>query len=302
MDTSLLSFAILIEVIIFLVVWIIFIHWRLSKKKKALNTANDIEVPDPFEVYLQFINRELSETKIHLDDLLENQSDDRETIHMYQYRHKHLDAEQKAMSASKGDTAQFWELYRSTIDFIYTENEKKDDVNSERDSQPEIQSPQGLEEQLDQYNNSSKSIVEQSNNVIELVQKLAAKEDSEELAHMLGLLNSEKDGLISQLNRMEEEYARLMNNAALQSRSVMIDSNIENGEMSKVIAQQHSRVAELNDIVGNLSLELEDKKRLIQETEWVTRQLKETEHVIVILEDENSFLRDQIKQLLESQG
>ena len=301
MDTGFLSYAILIELIMLLIAWIGFIHWRLSKKKRELIVANAIDIPDPFEIYLQYINRELSETKSHIDDLAENQSDDLEVINMYQYRLKHLDAEQKAMSESKGDAALFWELYRSNIEFVYNDEEDQaddedvlEDVAEESDG---ISETEGLAEQLDHYKNSSQSIIEQSNNVIELVQKLADKNESEELTHMLGLLTSERDDLSRQLEQMEEEYARLMNNAAIQSKSA--ETGTETGEMSKTLAKQNTRVSELNDIVGDLSLELEDKKRLVKETQWVTRQLKETEHVVVILEDENNFLREQIKQLLD---
>ena len=302
MDTGLLSYAILIEIIMLLVAWIAFVHWRLSKKKKELIVANAIDIPEPFEVYLQYINRELAETKAHLDDLSENHADDLESINMYQYRLKHLDAEQMAMTESKGDAVRFWELYRSNIDFVYSDETEEELPTSEDNTDegaaetPEIES---IEEQLSNYKNSSQSIIEQSNNVIELVQKLADKGESEELTHMLGLLTSERDDLSRQLELMEKEYARLMNNAAVQSKPNIQLADSDTGDMSKTLVKQNARVSELNDIVGDLSLELEDKKRLVQETQWVTRQLKETEHVVVILEDENTFLRDQIKQLLE---
>jgi len=305
MDISFFSYALLIEIIILLLVWIGFIQWRLSKKKKDLIEATSVEVPDPFEVYLQYLNRELTDTKAHLDDLTENQPEDIEAINMYQYRLKHLDAEHQAMVDSKGEVTKFWEIYRSNIDFVYHDEEiieEQTESESESVSEPEkiLTTPEGLED----FKGSSSSILEQSNNVIEFIQKIAEKDDSEELMHMIGLLTSERDQLSAQLSKMEDEYARIMNNAALQANTGKVSSKAtdlaESDEsMSKVLSKQNSRISELSDIVGNLSIELEDKKRLVKETEWVSNQLKETEHVVVILEDENNFLRAQIKQLLE---
>lgn len=300
MDISFFSYAFLVETIILLLAWIGFIHWRLSKKKKELVEVNSVEVPDPFEVYLQYLNRELSDTKAHLDDLAENQSEDIEAINMYQYRLKHLEAENTAMVESKGEVTKFWEIYRSNIDFVY--KDEADDEPAEQ-TDAETEEPLSEAESLIKFKDNSSSIIEQSNNVIEFIQKIAAKDDSEELVHMLGLLTSERDQLSRQLKQMEDEYNRLMHNAALQANThstIHVDRDDDTEGMSKVLSKQNTRITELSDIVGNLSLELEDKKRLVKETEWVTRQLKENEHVVVILEDENSFLRAQIKQLLES--
>lgn len=322
MDAGFLSYAVLIEIIALLTGWIVFVHWRLSKKKKEMAEVSEVDIPVPFEVYLQFINRELSETMSHLDDLAENQSDDIEAINMYQYRLKHLDAEQKAMTESKGETKQFWDLYRSNIDFVYHE-EEPEELAEEPVAETvvaETQAPvdlSSMEEELENYKTSSESIIRQSDDVLDLVKNLADKNQSEELLHMLSLLSSERDDLSSQLEKMEQEYARLMNNAALQlqSRSESSSdaaadmessgSNISRDddavEMSVVLSKQNARISELNNVVGNLSLEMEEKKALIKETEWVTRQLKETEHVVIILEDENNFLRGQIKQLLDTE-
>lgn len=303
MDISFFSYALLIEIIILLLVWIGFIHWRLSKKKKELVAVNSVDDADPFDVYLQYLNRELSDTKAHLDDLAENQSEDIEAINMYQYRLKHLEAENTAMLESKGEVAKFWEIYRSNIDFVYTD-EAADD--SEEQTEDVSEEPLSEAESLTNFKENSVSIIDQSNNVIELIQKIAAKDDSEELTHMLGLLTSERDQLSSQLKQMEAEYDRLMHNAALQLQSgsdnpvLSADRDEDSAGMSTMLSKQNARISELSDIVGDLSLELEDKKRLVKETEWVTRQLKETEHVVIILEDENSFLRAQIKQLLET--
>lgn len=307
-----MGYAFLIETIIVLLVWIGFIHWRLSKNKKELVAVSEIEPPDPFEIYLQYLNRELSETKSHLDKLSEESPDDVETINMYQYRLKHLDAEQKAMTESKGEVIKFWEIYHSNIEFVYDDVDESAEGEEEvlEQEQPEqavVETPESMENELESYQASSSSIIEQSNNVIEFIQKYAAQNDSEELQHLLGLLTSEKEQLESQLKQMENEYNRLMNNAALQMQSSaqlpvsQADREEDEANMSKVLAKQNSRISELSDIVGNLSIELDDKKRLVEETEWVARQLKETEQVVVILEDENSFLRGQIKQLLDNE-
>jgi len=308
MNISFMSYAFLIEIIILLMAWIGFIHWRLSKKKKELVAATESEPQDPFEVYLQYLNREISETKSHLDKLSEDSPDDIESINMYQYRLKHLDAEQKAMVESKGEVIKFWEIYRSNIEFVYheeVEELEEEKVQQETESAAEINTPETMANEFEGYQNKSATLLEQSNNVIELVQKLASQNDSEELQHMLNLLTAEKDQLETQLKQMEDEYNRLMNNAALQVRSTtpvsQIDDTEDNVNMSRALNKQNARISELNDVVGNLSIELEDKKRLVEETEWVTRQLKETEQVVVILEDENSFLRAQIKQLLEQE-
>jgi len=302
MDISFFSYAFLVETIILLLVWIGFIHWRLSKKKKELVAVDTVEAVDPFEIYLQYLNRELSDSKAHLDDLAENQSEDIEAINMYQYRLKHLEAENTAMVESKGEVTKFWEIYRSNIDFVYTDEVPNDSEEVEETVPDE---PLSEIESLSNFKDNSASIIEQSNNVIEFIHKIAAKDNSEELTHMLGLLTSERDQLSSQLKQMEDEYNRLMHNAALQVKSgsenpaLNADRDEDNAGMSKVLSKQNTRISELSDIVGDLSLELEDKKRLVKETEWVTRQLKENEHVVVILEDENNFLRAQIKQLLE---
>jgi len=320
MGSGFLSYAILIELILILLAWAGFLHWRLSKKKKELIASQEIDVPEPFEVYLQFINRELSETHSHLDKLLEESSDE-EAITMYQYRLKHLDAEQKAMAEAKGDAVKFWELYRSNIDFVH-QAEAADDAEAEPDEIPPeneeaVPETVSMQEQLDTYGESSKKIIEQSNDVIELIKTFSDKNDSEELQHILGLLTQERDQLSHQLDQMEQEYLAMMKNiqanaehssdssSAQPEPVIEVVSQIERAEetvdMSSVLTKQNSRISELNDVVGNLSLELEEKKALMQETEWVTRQLKETEHVVIILEDENNFLRGQIKQLLETQ-
>ena len=316
MGSGFLSYAILIELILVLLAWAGFLHWRLSKKKKELIAIQDIDVPEPFEVYLQFINRELSETHSHLDKLSEDSSDE-ETITMYQYRLKHLDAEQKAMAEAKGDTVKFWELYRSSIDFVH-QVEAEDEAEEEPvEAEEETPETVNMQEQLDAYGESSKKIIEQSNDVIELVKTFSDKNDSEELQHIVDLLSKERDQLSSQLDQMEQEYMAMMKNIEANAKqssngsdgqtdievSVPVPvSQIERDEeavdMSAVLTKQNSRISELNDVVGNLSLELEEKKALMAETEWVTRQLKETEHVVIILEDENNFLRGQISQLL----
>lgn len=306
MGSGFLSYAILFEIIIVLVAWLAFVHWRLSKKKKELVAVSEVDIPEPFEVYMQFINRELSETLAHLDQLAED-SADTETITMYQYRLKHLDAEQKAMTEAKGDTVKFWELYRSNIDFVH-EIEGK-----ELEEEPEVASGEpsvdtrSMQEQLDIFNKNSESILGQSNDVIELIETFSDKNESEELKHILKLLSGERDELSSQLDNMRNEYNLMMKNirsassgeseAVINSLSIMGE---DEPNMSGVLSKQNTRISELNDVVGNLSLEIEDKKALIKETEWVTRQLKETEHVVIILEDENEFLREQIKQLVDT--
>jgi len=319
MGSGFLSYALLIELIFILLAWSGFLHWRLSKKKKELMAIQEIDVPEPFEVYLQFINRELSETHSHLDKLLEESSDD-EAITMYQYRLKHLDAEQKAMAEAKGDAVKFWELYRSNIDFVHqveAENETEEESEEKSPEPEEVPETVNMQEQLDAYGESSKKIIEQSNDVIELVKTFSDKNDSEELQHIVDLLSKERDQLSHQLDQMEQEYLAMMKNIEANAKqssngsddqtdievSVSVPvSQIERDEeavdMSAVLTKQNSRISELNDVVGNLSLELEEKKALMAETEWVTRQLKETEHVVIILEDENNFLRGQISQLL----
>lgn len=307
MDFSFLSYAFLVEVIILLVCWIVFIHWRLSKNKNALAEISEIEPPDPFEIYLQFLNRELTDTKSHLDKLSEETPEDLETINMYQYRLKHLEAEYKAMKESSGEVIRFWDIYRSDIEFVYHDTDDEADGEVEEiEPQPSVvEMPESMANELESYQASSSSIIEQSDNVIELIQKYAAQNDSEELNHLIELLQSEKDQLAHQLKQMESEYDRLMNNAALQMQSSnhipvsQIERDNDETNMSNMLNKQNSRISELSDIVGNLSIELDEKKRLVEETEWVARQLKETEQVVVILEDENTFLRAQIKQLLD---
>jgi len=315
MDSGFLGYAILIEIIIVLAAWIGFIHWRLSKKKKELVAVQELDAPSPYEIYLQYINRELSETLSHIDKLSEDPSD-AETLMMYQYRLKHLDAEQKAMTQSKGETVKFWELYRSNIDFVHqfedevvvdevTAVEETNTVTAEKDLSVDTRS---MQEQLDNYNENSRAIIVQSNDVIDLVRTFSEKNDSEELQHILTLLSAERDELKAQLEKMENEYTRMMNNVMVASKESAerespvshIPRDEESVDMSSVLSKQNSRISELNNVVGNLSLELEEKKALVKETEWVTRQLKETEHVVIILEDENNFLRGQIKHLLEN--
>lgn len=306
MGSGFLSYAILIEIIIVLVAWLAFVHWRLSKKKKELVAVSEVDIPEPLEIYMQFINRELSETLAHLDQLAED-SADTETITMYQYRLKHLDAEQKAMTEAKGDTVKFWELYRSNIDFVHeVEGEELEEEPDVASGEPSVDT-RSMQEQLEIFNKNSESILGQSNDVIELIETFSDKNESEELQHILKLLSGERDELSSQLDNMRNEYNLMMNNIRSESSGeseTVVSSHPEMDKdepiMSGVLSKQNARISELNDVVGNLSLEIEDKKALIKETEWVTRQLKETEHVVIILEDENAFLRDQIKQLLEA--
>lgn len=316
MGSGFLSYAILIEIIFILVIWIGIVHWRLSKKKKELVVVEEVEVPVPFEIYMQYLNRELSETMAHLDKLSEDSSDI-ETLTMYQYRLKHLDAEQKAMTEAKGDTVKFWELYRSNIDFVHegegeVEREELDDEISEVDEavdeEPSVET-RSMQEQLDIFNKNSESLLEQSSDVVDLVKTLSDKNESEELQHILKLLTGERDELSSQLENMRNEYNLMMksikpesSDAAASVVSQIPRADEDTPNMSGVLSKQNTRISELNDVVGNLSLELEEKKTLMKETEWVTRQLKETEHVVIILEDENNFLRNQIKQLLEAQN
>lgn len=307
MGYGFLSYAILIEIIIVLVAWLSFVHWRLSKKKKELTVASEVDIPEPLEVYMQFINRELSETLAHLDQLAED-SADTETITMYQYRLKHLDAEQKAMAEAKGDTIKFWELYRSNIDFVHEgEGEKLEEEPDAASSKPSVDT-RSMQEQLEIFNKNSESILGQSNDVIELIETFSDKIESEELQHILKLVSGERDELSSQLDNMRNEYNLMMNNIGSDSSdesetivSAIPEMDEDAPNMSGVLSKQNTRISELNDVVGNLTLEIEDKKALIKETEWVTRQLKETEHVVIILEDENEFLRNQIKQLLDIQ-
>lgn len=310
MGSGFLSYAILIEIIVILVAWLAFVHWRLSKKKKELVAVSEVDVPEPLEVYMQFINRELSETLAHLDQLAED-SADTETVTMYQYRLKHLDAEQKAMDEAKGDTVKFWELYRSNIDFVHeVEGEELEEpVAAEAVSTEPSVETRSMQEQLEIFNKKSETILGQSNDVIELIQTFADKNESEELQHIIKLLSGERDELSSQLDNMRNEYNLMMKNIRPESSddtesavSSLPRADEDAPNMSGVLLKQNTRISELNNVVGNLSLEIEDKKALIKETEWVTRQLKETEHVVIILEDENSFLRDQIKQLVEAKG
>lgn len=308
MGSGFLSYAILIETILVLIIWIGFIHWRLSKKKKELVVSNEVDIPDPFEVYMQYINRELSETIAHLDQLAEDSSDT-ETLTMYQYRLKHLDAEQKAMMEAKGDTAKFWELYRSNIDFVHEVEGEEQEAEVETVEEVVVEpaaETQSMQEELESFTTNSESLLGQSNDVIDLIKNFADKNESEELQHLLSLLTGERDELASQLAKMEAEYSRMINNVPSASSGnhespvTLIDRDQEGANMSGVLSKQNTRISELNNVVGDLSLELEEKKALVKETEWVTRQLKETEHVVIILEDENSFLREQIKQLLQS--
>ncbi len=311
MGPGFLGYAVLIELILILIAWVGFIHWKLSKKKKELVIANESDVSEPFEVYLQFINRELSETMSHIDKLSKDESDT-EILTMYQYRLKHLDAEQKAMAEAKGDTVKFWELYHSNIDFVHeVEGEELDEDVSASEEVVENELPEetrSMQEQLDAFTKNSESIVEQSKDVIELIEKLAEKNDSEELQHFLKLLSGERDELLTQLENMKNEYTAMMKDigsdneglSEMESPVSHIARDEDSVDMSSVLSKQNSRISELNDVVGNLSLELEEKKALMKETDWVTRQLKETEQVVIILEDENNFLRGQVKLLLEN--
>ncbi|MCK5335597.1 MAG: hypothetical protein KAQ67_05515 [Gammaproteobacteria bacterium] len=311
MGSGFLGYAVLIELILILIAWVGFIHWKLSKKKKELVIANESDVSEPFEVYLQFINRELSETMSHIDKLSKDESDN-EILTMYQYRLKHLDAEQKAMAEAKGDTVKFWELYHSNIDFVHeVEGEELDEDVSASEEVVENELPEetrSMQEQLDAFTKNSESIVEQSKDVIELIEKLAEKNDSEELQHFLKLLSGERDELLTQLENMKNEYTAMMKDigsdneglSEMESPVSHIARDEDSVDMSSVLSKQNSRISELNDVVGNLSLELEEKKALMKETDWVTRQLKETEQVVIILEDENNFLRGQVKLLLEN--
>lgn len=309
MGSGFLTYAILIEIILVLIGWTAFLHWRLSKNKKELVVAQEVDIPEPFEVYMQFINRELSETLSHIDKLSEDSSDT-EALTMYQYRLKHLEAEQKAMNEAKGDTVKFWELYRSNIDFVHeVEADEAEEVQEvPQEEAPKVEITVNVQEQLENYSKSSEAILSQSDDVIELIKTFAEKNESEELQHIIKLLGDERDELAEQLEKMKLEYQSMMTGIPTESNVLTekkasdslgdLDENATG--MSSVLSKQNTRISELNDVVGNLSLELEEKKTLMKETEWVTRQLKETEHVVIILEDENSFLRGQVKQLLEN--
>ena len=327
MQISTFNVMLVLELILVLIALVAFLFLRLRKIKRTAINVDENAFSD-FEIYLQYLNRELTDTKAHLDTLYENESDDIETIKMYEYRLKHLVAEHDAMKESKGEVMRFWELYHANIDFIYAEEaaEETTEVTENIEEPAEISAVESvpvsdvvpeemlpIQDQFDEVKSKSTTALAQNNEVIELVQKIAVKTDSEELKHMLSILTDEKLKLEHELHLMQQEFEKLMKNASYLSQQASGDmvsgddteittdfkDHYEQDDIKALMNKQNKRVIELNNVIGDLTLELEDKERLSNEVQRLEQQMKEMGHVIIIMEDENEFLRDQINALLQ---
>jgi len=139
---------------------------------------------------------------------------------------------------------------------------------------------------------------------------------SDTLKRLLADAQQEKEQLQQRVFSIEQELTSLLkhvaqvdfgddnsNAMAKEQRSLNPEellSSIKSGadKFKQVVAKQKLEIAELNNQVNRMHMEVEERNQLVKQIQEIQQKGKELEDVLIILEDENGFLQKQIQELL----
>ncbi|TCK18727.1 hypothetical protein DFR30_2011 [Thiogranum longum] len=123
-------------------------------------------------------------------------------------------------------------------------------------------------------------------------------ERSEELRALLDTMNGQRDRLQAELDQLESQSDELAKTAT-QNTPVQEQENESSSALTKQIDKQNRKISELHHLVDDLNLEAEKAEELQSRFKQFELASRDMNMCIQVLEEENQFLQEQIKSLLE---
>jgi len=120
-------------------------------------------------------------------------------------------------------------------------------------------------------------------------------ERSEELIALLDTMNAQRDRLEAELAQLESQSDAL---AKMASENTP-EENSNVSDLEEQVSQQKKKMFELHHMVDNLNLEAENTAALQAELDKVDLSNRDMNMCIQVLEEENQFLQEQVKSLLQ---
>ncbi|VAW80084.1 hypothetical protein MNBD_GAMMA15-1209 [hydrothermal vent metagenome] len=157
-----------------------------------------------------------------------------------------------------------------------------------------------LEKFRDNFFDMKKRLKELEDSKQKLVFQLEAlipeAERSEELLALLDTMNAQRDRLEAELAQLESQSDELAK--AGPEKTASEDDSIS--ELETQVSQQKKKMSELHHLVDSLNLEAENTAALQTELDKVDLSNRDMNMCIQVLEEENQFLQEQIKTLLQA--
>ncbi len=315
MDTVTLSLFVVLELAALLGVVVFVLHRkrkRLQAQVQTLIAEAEKSAPDEFDSiasgYLPYLEKLIIESRDQLETSEGEAEPDGTLIEALKYRLSLLEAEKQVTERCNDYPEKHWQHVSDL--FAPPEVPEPEQIEIAED-EPESDNAlnkaltriKRLEKFRDNFFDMKKQLKELEDSKQKLVAQLEAlipeAERSEELLTLLDTMNAQRDRLEAELAQLESQSDAL---AKTSSENASPDNTAEEGSVSELeeqLSQQKKKMSELHHLVDSLNLEAENTAALQAELDKVDLSNRDMNMCIQVLEEENQFLQEQIKSLLQ---
>ena len=294
----------------------VFILYRKRKQLQAELHALTLasKTPQTFESiasgYLPYLEKQILESREQLESSEGTDEPDNASVEALNYRLSLLEAEKKVTERCNDYPESRWDH----VTELFTPPETPE-PEPEPDESPEEQPEDG--NALDKAQARIKSLEKFRDNFFAMKKQLQAleasrdklteqleallpeAERSEELKALLDNLNAQHERLQDEMAQLESQSDELTKSASTNSSNTESPESDSISELSNQIETQKRKMSELHHLVDDLQLEAEKAEALQAQLDQFDLSTRDMNMCIQVLEEENQFLQEQIKSLLQ---
>lgn len=323
----------LLEVIVALLATILYLVRRQNPRHHR-DLSQDGKFDSISYDHTDFLQNEINKTKTRLVQVADDGVTSGDTVRALELRLSALQAEKNAWDRGCDDREAFWQGIVEELQRLFanyeTVSDEHDDLKDEIiASQAErIENYEARLENLEAFKSlffdlkgklyESQELNQQFHD--EITRTIPAEMQSPEMKEMLERLSQENTELEKQLQYVEQELQAIMSSAGELTTSIISSTEADdqrtrlNGmsdvsrhietemvQIKEIISNQKKKIRELNLNLDELQLEVNEKDYLHAEMKKLEGKNEEMAKILEVLEEENTFLQEQISVLLKQE-
>lgn len=306
-----------LEVLLVAAIYVAFLHFRKLKRAgiSGESAPGSQLAADQYAALLQEL---ILQADARLAGLEGDDSASTELRRLIEFRLAVLKAERTAADSAGPDDDKRWDLLAESLSPLLPAQASEDKKESKLVESLRLQIT-GYEKRLanlekfrelffDMKARLSDSHARTDQLQVEVSRAVPEDEQSPELKKLLSELESENRQLNEQLEHVEDVFTNILKQTSEPVAAVEegiagavsgIDRDVE--RIRSIISSQEKRIGELSTLIEEKEMALADKQEVERALEELRESGKEMESVIEVIEEENSFLQQQISMLLQQE-
>lgn len=328
-----------LEIIFLVGVFLLFVAIRRRREKGAFQAAARVEPELTVDHYVQLLQAQILATESRLKQLEQGGAEEALQAAAVRARLDLLKGERKVVDGSGVDEQKLWSSVSAVFaDWVPDEalaEPGTDEAPASTAMVAALQQKLAASRQrianLEQFRDNFFDIKlrMEAGQVLnqrlhdEIDKSVPREEQSPELRSAMDELKSENETLMQQLQHIQQEFSEIIEDLGEQESGLSADvgvsglanmeqikgdldgsfENLDEGveQIRQVIVVQEQRIQELHGMVEGLQLEVGDKQRLQACIDELNDKSRELTDVIAVMEEENTFLQEQISALLQQE-